>query len=251
MAKRGLTIDELAARSGATTRNVRAYQSRGLMPPPTLVGRVGYYGEGHLARLRLIAALQDRGYSLASIADLLSAWEQGRSIGDLLGFEEALAASWSEVPAHFVTRDELQATFGDAPEALARAVELGIVTQSEGGFRVHSATLVDAAAQLVAAGIPLEEVIEEAGRLKEDVKRIAGRFVSLFLDHLWEPYVRAGMPADQLPRITEALRRLTPLAGATTMGLLREAMAEKAGAAAGEIIARAQDGQEAESAAEM
>src|SRR6266496_1831068 len=99
-------------------------------------------------------------------------------------------------------------------------------------------------------GIPLEEVIEEAGRLKQDVEQIAGRFASLFLDHLWEPYVRAGMPADQLPRITEALRRLTPLASATTLAFLREAMAEQASAAAGEIIARAQDGQEAESTVE-
>ena len=46
-----LTIDALAARVGLTVRTVRAYAGRGLLPPPTLRGRTGLYGEEHLARL--------------------------------------------------------------------------------------------------------------------------------------------------------------------------------------------------------
>jgi hypothetical protein len=61
-----LTIDQLAREAGTTVRNVRAYQERGLLPPPDREGRVGVYGEGHLARLRLIASLAERGVLVRS-----------------------------------------------------------------------------------------------------------------------------------------------------------------------------------------
>jgi DNA-binding transcriptional MerR regulator len=81
------TIDELAAVAGTTSRNLRAFQSRGLLPPPRLVGRTGRYDEGHRMRLEAILRLQRRGYSLAAIADLAAAWERGATIDDVLGFE--------------------------------------------------------------------------------------------------------------------------------------------------------------------
>ena len=36
-----MTIDELARRSGMTVRNIRAHQSRGLVPPPEVEGEPG------------------------------------------------------------------------------------------------------------------------------------------------------------------------------------------------------------------
>src|SRR4051794_24435169 len=122
-----MTIDELARRAGTTSRNVRAYQERGLLPPPERDGRVGVYGEGHLARLRLIANLADKGFSLASIAALLQAWERGHSIRDLLEVEEAVTAI-DEAPPVVMTLDELADHFGGADaEATARAIELGLL----------------------------------------------------------------------------------------------------------------------------
>src|SRR3990170_6758365 len=104
-------IDELAREAGATVRNVRAYQDRGLLPPPRRVGRVGVYAEAHLVRLRLIGELLRRGYGLGNIAELLSAWERGRDLGDVLGLELAVAGPWSdEAPVH-LTADELVAMF--------------------------------------------------------------------------------------------------------------------------------------------
>ena len=76
----GLTIEELASKAGTATTTVRMYQSKGLLPPPERRGRIGYYGQGHLARLRLIAQLQERGFSLASIKQLTDAWESGRGL---------------------------------------------------------------------------------------------------------------------------------------------------------------------------
>jgi DNA-binding transcriptional MerR regulator len=81
------TIDELAAAAGTTTRNLRAFQSRGLLPPPRLVGRTGRYDDGDRRRLEAILRLQRRGYSLAAITDLVAAWERGDTLDDVLGFE--------------------------------------------------------------------------------------------------------------------------------------------------------------------
>src|ERR1700712_3803082 len=62
-----LTVDQLAVRVGVTVRNVRAYAARGLLPPPRLVGRTGYYGREHVARLLLVREMLGAGYSLAMI----------------------------------------------------------------------------------------------------------------------------------------------------------------------------------------
>ena len=80
-----LTIDELAGAAATTSRNVRAYQARGLLAPPRLVGRTGRYGDEHLARLRVIGRLRRRGWSLAAIADAVRAADRGAELSDLLG----------------------------------------------------------------------------------------------------------------------------------------------------------------------
>jgi len=80
-----MTIEDLARRAGVSTRNVRAYRTAGLLPPPRLDGRTGRYGDEHVERLAVIARLQGRGWSLAAIRDALAARDGGRSLEDLLG----------------------------------------------------------------------------------------------------------------------------------------------------------------------
>lgn len=87
--RQGWTIDELAVRAGTSSRNVRAYQTGGLLPHPRLVGRTGWYDEDHLARLATILRLAERGYSLSSIAELLDAWDRGASLEEVLGLPRA------------------------------------------------------------------------------------------------------------------------------------------------------------------
>jgi DNA-binding transcriptional MerR regulator len=66
-----LTIEQLAAATGMTVRNIRAHQARGLLAPPEVRLRVGYYGPEHVAQLRLIRELQDDGFNLGGIKRLL------------------------------------------------------------------------------------------------------------------------------------------------------------------------------------
>lgn len=80
-----MTIEELGARAGLTTRTIRSYQTIGMLPAPRKVGRVGYYNDEHLDRLAAIGRLMHRGFSLAAIAALFHAYEQGHTLGDVLG----------------------------------------------------------------------------------------------------------------------------------------------------------------------
>ncbi|MDP8969125.1 MAG: MerR family transcriptional regulator [Actinomycetota bacterium] len=222
-----MTIDELARRAGCTTRNVRNYQTMGLLPPPTVAARVGYYDRGHLARLRLIARLQEQGFSLAGIGELLRAWEERRSLADVLGFEQALTAPWTDEEPEVMTAEELLELFPEAaadPALAVRGLELGLIVAEGDRFRVPSPSLLRAGAELVAVGVPMAVTQDEFAALRADMERVAARFVALFERHVWQPFAEAGMPAERLPEVTEALRRMRPLAAVAVQAVLSQAM---------------------------
>ncbi|MGI9120345.1 MAG: MerR family transcriptional regulator [Acidimicrobiales bacterium] len=227
----GMTIEALAQRAGVTTRNIRSYQTQGILPAPRLVGRVGYYDEGHLARLRLISRLQDQGFSLAAVAGLLKAWEERRSLGEVLGFEEALTAPWTDEEPQSVSLQELLERFPEAaedPKLALRALELGMIEPEGEAFRIPSPSLLHAGAELVAVGVPLSVTQDEVAALQEEMARVAARFIGLFERYVWEPFVDAGMPAARLAEVTESLRRLRPLASVAVRATLAQAMEEAA-----------------------
>src|SRR6201992_3991163 len=122
-------IDELARVAGATVRNTRVYQDRGLLPPPRRAGRVGLYTDAPLARLPLIGQLLKRGYTFATIGELRSVWERGGDVAEILDLESAVGLPWSdEVPA-YVSTDRLTEMFGAEAHAgnISRSVELGLL----------------------------------------------------------------------------------------------------------------------------
>jgi DNA-binding transcriptional MerR regulator len=236
-----LTIDALAREAGVTTRNIRAYQTRGLLPSPRMEGRVGYYDDVHLARLRYIASLQDRGFSLAAIQCLLEAWDQGRGLNEVLGFEEALNAPWSDETPARVSVERLMEMFPEGledPSLLDRSMALGLVTVVGDEFEAPSPILLKVGAELVASGIPLAAVLDEYERLVADADRIAGRFVELFESNVWEPFAAAGMPPEQLGAVTEALQRSRPMASMAMDAALAHAMERAVAASAARQLAR-------------
>ena len=212
-------IDELAQLAGTTVRNIRAYQDRGLLPPPRRVGRVGLYSGAHLARLRLIGQMLGRGYSLANIAELLGAWEGGQDLGDLLGLEAALTEPWSEQVPIVLPLDELAALFGVDPSgalapgtAVDQALADGFVRREGDGFVVDSPRLLRVGAELVAAGIPVGAVLERRRTLRREIDAVAATFVELIVTYVFEP-LGEPIPASEVPRLAELVRRLRPLAG--------------------------------------
>lgn len=168
-------VDELARHAGTSVRNIRVYQDRGLVDPPRREGRIAYYSDRHLERLRLVGRLLDRGYTFATIAELLDAWSDGGGLGRVLGFAEAIGGPWpAEEPGH-VTVDELRERLGcdDVAAFVTGALEVGVLDRDGSGFRVRSPHLLDAATDLLTAGIPLSAVHDLTAELQEHLDRVA------------------------------------------------------------------------------
>jgi DNA-binding transcriptional MerR regulator len=125
-------IEDLAHRTGTTVRTIRAYQDRGLLPRPERQGRANLYSQAHVTRLHQIAHLLDRGYTLASIKELLDARDTGRGLAGVLGLVTEVEGPWTDERPDRITRAELNARFGGTPDedAVAEAVELGVLERS-------------------------------------------------------------------------------------------------------------------------
>lgn len=222
-----MTIDELAREAGTTTRNVRAYQTRGVLDPPEIVGRIGYYSEDHLTRLRLISRLQQRGFGLAAINDLLSAWDHGSSLSDVLGFSDALMAPWTDEVPESVSHAELELLFPEikSDESLIhKAIALDLLAREGDSWRIPSPRLMKVGAQLVSVGIPLAVVLKQAELMKADIEGIAWRLVAMFSMFIWEPFVSGQTPERNLTDITRILQELRPLTAEAVSVFLARAM---------------------------
>jgi DNA-binding transcriptional MerR regulator len=211
-----LTIDQLAARTGLTTRNIRAYQSRGLLPPPEVRGRTGYYGDEHVARLELIREMQADGFNLTAIKRLIDG--AGGEWEDMLGFKRAALSGWEIEDPEVTTLEEIATRFGvttdDDPRPLERAIDLGVITPLGGDrFELPSPALIRAGEEVVAAGVPLATVIDVLAKIMRHADAVAQTFTQLFLDHVLRPFQERGAPAEEWPRVRESLERLRPVAG--------------------------------------
>lgn len=218
-----LTIDELARKAGSTTRSVRLYRERGLLHPPVRLGRRARYTAKHLARLRCIVDMLDRGYSLSAIGEVFTVWQQGGDIGDLVGLHRAVSEPWSDEETVWVSVADLAKLYAVdqvEPSHLQRTVALGLVIPDGAGFRVPSMRLLEAGAELVAAGVDLDAVLDQAEALQADLERIANRYLDLGMRYVFEPFLEAGMPDEDLPRVRELVDRLRPLATDTVHAAL-------------------------------
>ena len=223
-----LTIDGLARRVGMTARNIRAHQSRGLLPPPRIEGRTGYYGPEHVTRLELIHDLQEQGFNLEAIKQLL-AGGGGESIGEALDFTRALVEPFGSERPQIIDAGELLERWGEqlTPEVVEQIQELGFVRDlGDGHFEFPSPRLDRASRELAELGVPLETAVEIVATLRKHSEAVAAAFVKLFLTHVWRPFEQAGEPAEDWPRVREALDRLRPLAGESLQAVFGIVMTE-------------------------
>ena len=224
-----LTIDELARRTGMTVRNIRAHQSRGLLPPPDVRGRTGFYGAAHAQRIELIRELQADGFKLEAISRLLDS--AGGSDEEVLRFTRAVKAPFEEETPQIVTAEELAERFSDAgdkaAEMLRRAEKLGLLRPlGDGNFEELSPRLGRASSEIRALGMPTETALGVARELRKQADAVAKTFVELFIKQIWEPFEDQGRPENDLPKVREALERLRPVATEALMGMFQLAMTE-------------------------
>jgi len=207
-----MRVDDLARAAGVATTTIRLYQSKGLLPPPRLVGRTGYYDESHLTRLRVIGSLQEQGFSLAGIATLLDRWEQGAQLSDLLGAEEQLGHLLGRRREVVLDAVELVERFPEGsldPQLVQRAAALGLVEATDDGrFRVPDVRFLDTGVALARLGIPLEVVLDEWEALAAMTDEVATRFARLFEEHLLPPDWRTDLSPEDVRSLAGTLEQL-------------------------------------------
>ncbi|MCC3766800.1 MerR family transcriptional regulator [Streptomyces sp. UNOC14_S4] len=226
-------IEDLAHHSGTTVRTIRAYQDRGLLPRPERRGRSNVYGEPHLARLHQIAGLLDRGYTLASIKELLEAWDAGRGLDGVLGLVAEVDRPWTDEQAERITRADLDEKFGGIPDdpAVEDAVRLGVlirVPDTPDEFLVPSPRELAVAAELHASGVPLSAVSDHLRELRVHVEHIAGRFLDFTTEYLFHQYLDHPPTDEEATEATALVRRLRPLAQQAMDAELARAMRTQA-----------------------
>jgi DNA-binding transcriptional MerR regulator len=166
-------VDDLARAAGTTVRNVRAYQERGLLHPPQRVGRIAVFDESHLARLKLVTSMLDRGYTSANIAEMLTAWEKGDDLADVLGLERLVRPWAADEPTTMPLR-EVRELAGDEAD-LERLVADKLVDIRGNHAVVQRPRLLRAFAEARGYGVPMDRMLsvhEQIAPMLEDIGRI-------------------------------------------------------------------------------
>jgi DNA-binding transcriptional MerR regulator len=174
-----LTVDELAQRARLPVRTIREYQTMGLLPAPTKRGRVGLYRQSHVSRLQLIARLQDRGYSLAGIRDLLASWRDGADLGEVLGLvpDELVHIDEPGTPA---TLDQLTVALPALiPERLGELLTIGVIEECDPDhYCVPSPSLLQLARDALNAGYAPDRVLDLLAAISRAAADVADAVVA-------------------------------------------------------------------------
>ena len=233
-----LTIEQLAQETGMTVRNIRAHQSRGLLPPPEVRARTGYYGAEHVARLRLIGEMQADGFNLGAIKRLL---EGAQGAEQVLGLKRAITAPFETEEPEVLTEEELNARFatGGEPRLRDKAVRLGLVRPlGSGRFEVPSPSVLRAAEEVMSRGVPLAAALSVVEAVKRHCEGVAQSFVKLFLDEVWKPFEEAGRPEPQWAEVVESIERLRPIASEVLLAVFQQTMTRQVEEAFGKELER-------------
>jgi len=236
-----LTIEQLAQASGLSVRNIRNHQSRGLLPSPEVKARVGYYGERHVERLRLIKRMQSEGFNLSAIEKLLN---NAEGVAERLpGILEAAKETFATEAPETVSLKDLKRRYGPIDQAeVQRAVALDLLRPlGEDRFEAPSPPLLDAAEELIRMGIPLAAALSVMERMKNDCESVSDSFTNLFLDELWQPFEEQDQPTERLDEMQAIIERLRPLASRALLATFDQVMTVKVQETMGVILKRQVD----------
>src|SRR5579859_1360290 len=173
-------IEQLARAAGVAVDTIRFYQGKGLLDAPRREGRVTWYGEGHIERLRRIKELQQQGFTLTVIQRFLT--------GELEPSDEALVAAVTHPAApQTLTLAELAERSGVAEPLLISLQQAGLLVPIEGGdeplYPADDLEAIAAGMKLIAAGVPLGSLMELGKDYAAAVDRTARQAVDLFDHH--------------------------------------------------------------------
>jgi DNA-binding transcriptional MerR regulator len=190
-------IEQLARAAGVAVDTIRFYQGKGLLDAPRRDGRVTWYGEGHIERLRRIKELQQQGFSLTVIQRFLA--------GELEASDEALVAAVTHPAApQTLTLSELAERSGVPEPLLMNLQQAGLLVPVEGGeeplYPADDLEALAAGMKLIAAGVPLGSLMELGKDYAGAVDRTARQAVDLFDRHVRERIQAEGGAAEAAER---------------------------------------------------
>lgn len=242
-----MTIDELAHASGVSSRSIRYYQTRGLLPAPTVKGRTGLYDQRHVERLELIQELQAEGLNLQAIGWLLSG-SGGVDSDELRRLKRAILDGWvQDQPALVEVDDVLEELDIDDIDgaSVRRAIELRLIEPAEdegdedGRWRVLLPAVLAAGRELNQMGVATSRALDVLEEMRKHAKAVAKAYVRMFDEVVVAPWDERGRPADEWPAIREAVERIRPLAGEALLSVFNQVMADAVADAVGEPPAEA------------
>jgi DNA-binding transcriptional MerR regulator len=204
-------IEQLAQTLGVAVDTIRFYQGKGLLDPPRRDGRVTWYSEQHLERLRRIRELQQRGFTLAVIRRFLE--------GELEESDEALVEAVTAPAApDTLPLDELAVRSGVAVPLLRALEQAGLLLPVADGeeprYPVEDLDVLAAGLKLVEAGVPLAALMALGARHAAAVEETAQQAVDLFDRHVRERIQAEGLPPqDAERRLLETFEDLLDASG--------------------------------------
>jgi DNA-binding transcriptional MerR regulator len=228
------TVDEVAAAAGVTVRTLRFYASKGLLPAPELRGRVGFYDEAHLARLRLIHDLQEAGFTLSAIERFVARMPQNATAEDVEVFH-ALLTPWVATVPEELSREQLDAAAGRRvdDELLDGLVAVGVAQRTGDGLvRARPADLA-LGLELLDLGVPRAMITESRAMIDAATGQLAEDLSALLRRHLLRPYLEGELPADQRHQLSGVIERLKPLTIQAVMQAMHDAVDRAVRARAG------------------
>lgn len=202
-------IDDLARAAGTTSRNVRAYQERGLLPPPAAKdGRASIYDDSHLERLRLIDALLQRGFTTAHISDFITSWETGKDLTEVLGLQHAVTANWSQEEPFEVSWELLTTILGAQSEELVEKLRrMDLVRINGDTVTITDTQLLTSFTELHEYGIDLGTLISVYAEVATRIDDISGILIRAAKKHIVDEHGPGWLP-DSNEEIAETTRML-------------------------------------------
>lgn len=221
-----MTIDELARRVDMTARNIREWQTNGLLPPPKRHGRVGIYTDDHLSRIQRIKSLRAQGFPLDISRRILD--QSPESASDVRRLATEVLGPANPTGSVEMKRADLAERFGvDAENVLAAC---GLVDVVDGDLLVITDTATFTyVEELTKIGLPLCEIAQTLSRMAEHQSASVQALVDLCRDLIWEPFVDAGLPVDQWHQVADRAIQLRSLAIGLGAQTFRRAFDEVAG----------------------
>ncbi|MGI9156155.1 MAG: MerR family transcriptional regulator [Marmoricola sp.] len=205
-----LTVDELAAVTGMTVRTTRYYAGLGLLPPPTRRGRMAYYSPLHRARLELIRALQDHGFTLSAVERYLARLPIDASAEDL-AIQRVMLTSWQDGPQEVLSRSELEARLGRPldDELLPQLVSTSALRREADTFVLLPA--FEVVVKLLDLDIPVESLVEADAAISRHMDALADELTGILRQRVLAPYRgRTHTEADKA-RFEQTMTRLREL----------------------------------------